>query len=472
MKKILSLSLATLFVAVSFVSCSTPVEEGISTVPQYSDGNIYSDNALDNDPMQNGDASQNDNSQNDNSQSGDSQTGDAGTSKPAGAVKDSTAGLQFTLNADGASYTLTGIGSCTSTSIVIDGYKGLPVTKIGYGAFENNKNLTSVKIGDYVEIVDDYAFSMCSKITSVTFGSGIKEIGLYSFRYCDGLTSISLGKNVKTIEYGAFYKAKNLASITIPDSVRIIGEYAFTKTKYYDDSSKWSSNVLYIGKHLIEAKNSVSGKYTVKDGTLTIAEFAFGEPVVNNANTSITGIVVPNSVKAIGNRAFQKCKNLSSVTFGTGIEYVGEHAFKDTKFYNTSSNWKNNVLYAGKCAVAAKTTISGAISITDGTKVIADMAFASCANATGVVIPESVVYVGQYAFLDCAKLAEVTIGSGVKEIGTYAFKGCSMLGSIVVKKTSGWTADGVSVDANALSDKSNAAAQLCLVSAGKTWKHA
>ena len=165
-----------------------------------------------------------------------------------------------------------------------------------------------------------------------------------------------------------------------------------------------------------------------------------------------------------------KCKNLSSVTFGTGVEYVGECAFNETKFYSTSGNWKNNVLYAGKCAIAAKTSISGSITILDGTKVIADMAFASCANATGVVSPESVVYVGQYAFLDCAKLAEATIGSGVKEIGAYAFKGCSMLGSIVVKKTSGWTADGVSVDANALADKSNAAAQLCLVSAGKMWK--
>lgn len=46
-------------------------------------------------------------------------------------------GLQFTLNADNASYSVSGIGSCTSAEISIPStYEGLPVTGIADGAFE------------------------------------------------------------------------------------------------------------------------------------------------------------------------------------------------------------------------------------------------------------------------------------------------------------------------------------------------
>ena len=40
---------------------------------------------------------------------------------------ESTEGLAFSLNPDNKSYTLTGIGICTATDIIIDGHNGLPV---------------------------------------------------------------------------------------------------------------------------------------------------------------------------------------------------------------------------------------------------------------------------------------------------------------------------------------------------------
>jgi hypothetical protein len=53
-------------------------------------------------------------------------------------------------------------------------------------------------------------------------------------------------------------------------------------------------------------------------------------------------------------------------------------------------------------------------------------------NAKGVIIKESVIYVGNCAFKDCIGLLSVTIRNGVKSIGEEAFCGCAKLKSITI----------------------------------------
>ena len=418
LKKVLAILFSVLLVTASFASCASEAdisggESGNFGSETYGDTDVIYDGALSNDGANSGANS------GANQNAGNTSEGDGGSSsKPAVTnVKDSSAGLQFTLNADGVSYTLTGKGTFSGTDLVVDGYKGLPVTKIGYGVFADDSKLKTIKIGNYVEEIDDHAFSMCKAVTSVTMGSNVKVIGVYAFRYCQAITSIDLSANVQVLKYGAFYKASKLATIKVSDKLRYIGEYAFSNTAYYNDSSKWSSNILYLGNHLIEAKSSVSGKPTIKSGTVSIAEKAF------TLATGITGVSIPDSVKSLSPNAFFKCRSLKSVSGGNGLTYVGDNAFAETSFQKTSSNYKNNLLYVGKCVVDANTSLSGSPSFASGTIAIADMAFASCAKITEVNIPEGVVYVGRYAFLNCEKLAKVTVPSSVKEIGAYAFKG-------------------------------------------------
>ena len=69
-----------------------------------------------------------------------------------------SSGLSYSQNSDNT-YTVTGIGSCADTEIVIPKkYNGNLVTSIGNNAFENCGGLTSITIGNSVTSIGDYAF--------------------------------------------------------------------------------------------------------------------------------------------------------------------------------------------------------------------------------------------------------------------------------------------------------------------------
>ncbi len=79
-------------------------------------------------------------------------------------------GLEFTLSADKTYYTLTGIGDCQDTDIVIpDEYEDLPVRSIGKYAFYDCNSLTSITIPDGVTSIGDWAFSGCNSLKAVYY---------------------------------------------------------------------------------------------------------------------------------------------------------------------------------------------------------------------------------------------------------------------------------------------------------------
>lgn len=452
MKRIVALTLVLLMLALAFASCGKVNDD---TNGSDSDTDAYvddssSDNSLENDTT--------DDKGNDSEDDGEGET-----SKPSFNVKNSSSGLKFELNPDKLSYTLVGKGTCIDKEIFIDGYNGLPVTVIGYTAMKGNTTITSVTLGDNVEVIEGYAFWDCTKITKVTLGKKVRVVGNGAFYGCKAMTSATLGSTLEKIAYRAFYNCTSLSTIKIPDSVLCIGEEAFANTAYYNNSSNWQNKVLYIGNHLILAKTDISGSYTIKSGTISVAEMAL------RGCTKLTAVTIPDSVKGIGAISFANCTALKTINIGKNVEYLGDRPFVNSAYYKDAGNWENNMLYLGSYLIAAKTTVTGAITIKSGTKAICDTVFKNCAKITSVTLPDSVVYIGEYAFFGCSGMTKITIGSGMKRIGVMAFKDCVALNSVTFKKTDGWEADGISIDKEFLGDKSNAIGQIYLYS-DKTWR--
>ena len=84
---------------------------------------------------------------------------------------------------------------------------------IAYGAFDSNKNLTSVKLPDSLEYISDEAFAFCSGLKSIVLPDRVQKIGGESFANCVSLVSITIPKSVITISGNAFRSCDSLKDV-------------------------------------------------------------------------------------------------------------------------------------------------------------------------------------------------------------------------------------------------------------------
>ena len=136
----------------------------------------------------------------------------------------SSEGLEFTLNKDKNAYTLTSIGVCINTDIVIpSSYLGLPITSIDSNVFANYTALTNIVIPDSVIKIPENAFKGCSNLTNVVLGNGITKIAKNAFYDCYNLKNVLLGNSIVEIEDNAFHSCLSLEYIRIPNSIQKMG---------------------------------------------------------------------------------------------------------------------------------------------------------------------------------------------------------------------------------------------------------
>ena len=357
-------------------------------------------------------------------------------------------GLEYSLNSDETGYTVTGIGSCTDTEIVIPSkHNAKPVTSIGNYAFAGCAGLSSITIPDSVTNIGDNAFRGCTGLTSVTIPDSVTIIGAGAFYNCTGLITVTIPDSVTSIGYSAFEKCSGLTSITIPDSVTIICAGAFYNCTRLT-SVTIGNSVMSIGGFAFSGCTGLTN-ITIPNSVTYIGAGAF------SGCTGLTSITIPDSVTYIGYEAFSGCKGLTSITIPNSVTSIGSNAFYNTAWYN---NQPDGLVYAGKVAYRYKGEMPSNTSIVlkEGTLSIGYSAFSGCTGLTSITIPDSVTNIGEDAFYNTAwynnqpdglvyagKVAygykgempsntSIVLKEGTLGIGDSAFFGCKGLTSITI----------------------------------------
>lgn len=193
---------------------------------------------------------------------------------------------------------------------------------IGRYAFAHSL-MENIVLPESVEIISDYAFNWADSLKTVEMPASLKKIGEQAFSYCRHLKEVTVPSKTEYIGRAAFLNCNELESITLPDSITYISRSAFTSTSYFSDNSNWENDVLYVGNHLIKARETVSGDYQIKQGTKTIAEYAF------NGCGGLKSAIVPDSVVTICDNAFSQCTNLVNVLINGNTDFEKD-TFKDS----------------------------------------------------------------------------------------------------------------------------------------------
>ena len=301
-------------------------------------------------------------------------------------------------------------------------YSGFTEVTIPSSVSYNNITYNVTSIGED-------AFYKCSSLYTITIPESITSIGDYAFSNCKSLTSITIPNSVTSIGSGAFYNCSLITSISIPESVRSIGGSAFEGTGYYNDKSNWENgNVLYIDNCLMDANTSMSGEYTIKDGTRLLAGGAFYNCY------KLTSITIPESVTSIGSRAFHLCTSLTSLVWNAinceDLNYDNNN-YLFYSGYITSFTFGDNVEHIPAYLCKNMNNLLS-ITIPNSVTSIGKGAFFGCSSLSSITIPNNVTSIGEYAFYDCSSLASVIIGNSVKSIGNDAFYNCSFLTTITI----------------------------------------
>ncbi len=210
---------------------------------------------------------------------------------------------------------------------------------------------------------------------------------------------------IDEIGNGTFENCTILTSIDIPYSVTTIGDNAFANTKltsiYIPGSVKTIGNGAFYGCRSLTSAN-IPSSITYLTGF--------------NYCTSLTSINIPDSVKTIGNDAFYGCENLTSITIPNSVTIIGDSAFYGCSKI-TSINIPNHVTTIGNSAFSGCSKITS-INIPNSVITIGDSAFGST-NIRSITIPDSVTYLS--GFNDCKNLTSINIPDYVATIGNDAF---------------------------------------------------
>ena len=311
----------------------------------------------------------------------------------------------------------------------------LLMDKSGHVCWSCLGDLKEIVIPDKLKELRDRCFCECESLERVIFGkaSSLKLIGAKAFSGCS-LTDIAIPDSVEKLDRKCFYDCQKLTLVTFGESssLKRIGEYAFagrdngcplTEFRVPDSVEELCDGccVACVSLAVLTFGESSSLK--------RIGEVAFG--CLYSDGCAVTEIVIPASVRELGDSCFENCKQLTYVTFAepSSLKRIGFKAFGGCKELAEIRIPDSVEELTHACFCDAEQLSNVTFGERSSLKLIGPRVFSGEVGLgcplIELTIPDKVTELGDGAFFGCARLEIVRFGkcSALKKIGPEAFSG-------------------------------------------------
>ncbi len=260
------------------------------------------------------------------------------------------------------------------------------VTGVSSNAFYKSTEVKTVKLPNTIKEIGSYAFGYCVNLVEVNIPEGVIGINAGTFYCCKKIVSLQLPSTIKNIGNEAFIDCVSLERINIPGECENIGNDAFSwclalkkltiedgitplELGYaYNFGPMWQSHMepyyypskfyrglfndcplenLYVGRNIIY--DNTGHLLSPFEKCYYREDDSFGKPIIhrngkyyknvifgNNvteihsqlfSNASIPNIILPDSLRLIGDKAFDGAVRQSSLTIPEKCDSIGDNAF-------------------------------------------------------------------------------------------------------------------------------------------------
>lgn len=246
------------------------------------------------------------------------------------------------------------------------------------------ENLIAVSIPEGIEEIREHSFGGYINLKEVYLPESMKIIKDYAFSE-SGIEKIKISKNMTTISDYAFFRCKKLKEVDMEDSeVSIIGKQAFYNCVNLEQ--------IKFSKNLVE-----------------ICSRAF-------SSNRLKKIEFPDSLKVIGENAFEDSSELEKLQFPKKIERVDKKCFENCeKLKKVSFSECYCLTQIDPCTFMGDGNITY-LRLPPKLEIIREDAFRGCKKLNYVQIPKSTSFIEKGAFIDCDDLGVLEVYS-VKDIG-------------------------------------------------------
>ena len=304
----------------------------------------------------------------------------------------------------------------------IDLHEG--IIGLGSHAFDGCTSFSEVKIPSTLTTVSEYGvFWNCTNLTKVVFAEGTVKVPDSIFRCDPAVNEVFLPDTVTEIGDSAFEGCRSLESIYLPEGVSIIGDYAFSGCSAFK-SIDLHEGIIGLGSHAFDGCTSFSevkipstlttvSEYGVFWNCTNLTKVVFAEGTVKVPDSifrcapAITEVVIPDTVRTIGNNAFEKCVNLKTIDLNK-VETLGTYSFSE-------------------CTELSTITLPETLKYTIGSS----SPFNGCSNITSIIFEGSTIPANFCCNMD--SLHTIDMKNGLTAVGKNAFSSVDNLRTFIIR---------------------------------------